>query len=172
MPESGRRVFATHHGHVSKIARAPRRYVYDWLTDYREDDGRFSRSKPRFRVLRMAKDRIVRVRYSKPSEGGTLMAVELVRLRPPDAWHLDQIDERDLEAVDYKVTRLGPRTTRVELWITERWMVPEHPSRAEWLEAANRVWDNLVLNLERSYDSGRPARGRPVGSARRARPRR
>lgn len=159
MPESGRRVYATHVVRVSKVMAVPLRYAYDWCTDYRTDDGKFTRSRPRFQVLQLSKDRLVRVRCSPPKMKPMRVALELVRLRPPDAWHLDQIDEADLNSVDYKLTRLGPKKTRLTLDLVERWMVPDFPAKADWVRGTNLYWDSLVVALEKRYRRGLPARG-------------
>lgn len=159
MPETSRQVYATHVARVSKVIRVPLRYAYDWLTDYRADDGKFSRSRPRYRVLRLSEDRVVRVRCSPRSAEALKVAVELVRLRPPDAWHLDQIDEADLNSVDYKLTRLGPRKTHLTLDLVERWMVPDFPEKADWVRGTNLNWDRLVAALEERYSRGLPAVG-------------
>ena len=159
MPESGRRLYATHVGRYSKVIAAPIRYVYAWCTDYRSDDGRYSRSKPRFRVFRLARDRVVRVRSLNRKAGKVVIAVEIVRLRPPNAWHLDQIDENDFNSVDYTLKRLGPRKTRISLVIVERWMVPDFPRRSDWVRSTTGYWNGLVAALESDYQQGRPARG-------------
>lgn len=159
MPASGRRIYATHVGRVSKVIAVPLRYAYDWLTDFRADDGKFSRSKPRFRVLSLSEDRIVRVRSSPRKVKPLSVAVELVRLSPPDSWHVDQIDEADLNSVDYRLTRLGPKKTRITLILFERWMVPNFPSKAEWVHSTGLYWDSLVAALEEQYRRGTPAKG-------------
>lgn len=159
MPETSRRIYATHVARISKVIAVPRRYAYEWCTDYRTDDGRFSRSKPRFHVLQLSKDRVVRVRYLPQRAQPPKVAVELVRLRPPDAWHLDQIDEADLNTVDYKLTRLGPKKTRLTLDLVERWMVPNFPSKADWTRNTGIYWGRLVASLEERYRRGLPARG-------------
>ena len=87
------------------------------------------------------------------------VAVELVRLNPPDAWHKDQIGVTDLDAVDYKLARLGSGRTRVTLSITERWMTRKHPTRSQWVSNANKYWDILVAALEEDYRKGIPAKG-------------
>ena len=87
------------------------------------------------------------------------MAVELVRLSPPNAWHKDTIGEEELDAIDYKLTALSPNKTRVSLVMVERWMVPKFPEKAAWLRSANKYWDELVLAIEERYRSGRPAKG-------------
>ena len=159
MPEDSRRIYATHVGRVSKIIAAPIGYVYDWCTDYRADDGRYSRSKPRFRVIELRADRVVRVRYSDPRNKQLAVAVELVRLRPPNAWHLDQIDESDFNSVDYKLTRLGPKKTRLSITLVERWMVPTYPARSEWVRKASTFWGGLAAVMEARFREGLPARG-------------
>ena len=159
MPESGRRVFATHVGRVSKIVDVPLRYVYDWCTDFRSDDGKYSRSKPMHRVVRVSPRRLVRVRYVSDGANDPRLAVDVVRLSPPDAWHKDNIGDTDLDSVDYKLTALGPKRTRISLVIVERWMVPQYPKQAEWVRSASKYWDELVLALEERYRSGKPAKG-------------
>ena len=159
MPENSRRIFATQTVRLSKMVHAPLHYVYDWCTDFRSDDGKFSRSKPRFRVIKLSPRRVVRVRMTPIGAKGPVVAVELVRLRPPNAWHVDGIDEGDFGAVDYKLTRLGPEKTRVTLVIVERWMVPRYPKKGEWLPPSSKYWDHLVRVIEKRYHRGLPAKG-------------
>jgi hypothetical protein len=159
MPESSRRVYASHQARITKTVKAPIEYVYDWFTDFRSDDGRFSKSKPRFKVIRVGSDRVVRIRTVGAGSENPAVAVELVRLLPPDAWHVDQIDDTDLDAVDYKLARLGPRRTRVTLSITERWMTPKHPSRNEWVQSTSKFWDSLVAAVQADFEKGLPGKG-------------
>jgi len=154
-----RKIWGEYSFRVSKVVNAPKKYVYEWCTDYRDDDGKFSTSKPRFRVIRPHPKRVVRVR-THPSEGsGEHVAVDLIRLSPPNAWHLDEIDDTDLESVDYRLTSLGPRRTRVTLVVTERRLVSDFPDKVETEAGSNRFWDGIVAALEESYRSGRPAKG-------------
>lgn len=159
MPEQGRRIFATHTGRFTKTVDAPLRYVYDWCTDFRSDDGEFTKSKLRFRVVRASRQRLVRVRVANTGAPGPRVEVELVRLSPPNAWHKDTIGETDLDSIDYRLTALNPGTTRVDLVIVERWMVPRFPRKEVWLRSASRYWDELVRAIEGRYRSGRPAKG-------------
>lgn len=159
MPESGRRIFATHTGRLSKVVDAPLRYVYDWCTDFRSDDARLAGSKSRHRVLKVSPQRLVRVKVARKGAKNPAMNVEVVRLRPPNAWHKDTIGEEDLDAMDYELTALSPNQTRVSLVMVERWMVPEFPKKADWLRSSNEYWDELVRAIEERYRSGRPAKG-------------
>lgn len=159
MPENSRRIFSTQTVRLSKIIDAPLRYVYDWCTDFRSDDGRFSDARPKFRVLKPSPRRVVRVRMTPVGAKGPVVAVELVRLRPPNAWHVDGIDEGDFGAVDYKLTKLGPEKTRLTLVIVERWMVPRYPKTDEWLPPSSKYWDHLALVVVKRYRRGLPAKG-------------
>ena len=159
MPESSRRVFASHHAQVTKTINAPIKYVYEWCTDFRSDDRKFSSSKTRHKVIRVGLNRVVRIIERVSPIESPKVAVELVRLIPPDAWHKDQIGVTDLDAVDYKLARLGPGRTRLTIFLTERWMTRTHPSRSQWVRNANRYWDDLVAAVEADYRKGIPARG-------------
>lgn len=156
MPAQGERVYATQRIRISKTVEAPLSYVYRWCTDFREDDGRFSSSRPAFRVIRAGRDRVARVRIGPPVKGKRRVAAEVVRLRPPRAWHVDQVDEDDLASIDYRLTSLGPRRTRLVLSILERWMTPKHPSVEEYRTSTGRYWDVLIEALQRAYQAGRP----------------
>jgi hypothetical protein len=161
MAEKGHRVYATQTVRVSATIEAPLRYVYGWATDYRADDSRLSRRvpKPKFRVVRLSARRVLRIRTTGRGADEPAVAVDVVRLSPPAAWHTDQIDEEDLESVDYSLTALGPRRTRIDLRVTERWLVPDHPSRAEVAERVRSGWLRYAQFIEEDYRRGRPARG-------------
>ncbi len=159
MPESSRRVFATHNVTLTKVVDAPLRYVYDWCTDFRPDDGKLSGSKSRSRVVKVSPRRLVRIRIAHDGTRDPRMAVELIRLRPPNAWHKDTIDEIDLDTIDYKLAALGPNKTRISVAIVERWMVPKYPRKADWVRRSSEYWDRLVQAIEERYRSGRPAKG-------------
>ncbi len=152
-------MFATHTGRFSKAVDAPLRYVYDWCTDFRSDDAKLSGSRSRHRVIRVSPERLVRIRVARGGTRNPPMAVELVRLSPPNAWHKDTVDEIDLDSIDYKLTALGPKRTRIRLVIVERWLTPDFPKKALWLRRSSKYWDELVRAIEERYRSGRPAKG-------------
>jgi len=134
------------------------RYAYDWLTDYRAEDRRFSRLRPRYTILRLSEGRVVRIRTHRVDGGDVLVAVDVIRLSPPNRWHVDQIDEDDYNSADFHLTRLGPNGTRVEVLVLERWMTARYPSYTELRERLNLYWDRIVAALEKDFQAGRPAR--------------
>ncbi len=162
MPERGHRFYGTTTVRVSLVIQAPSRYVYDWCTDYRSDDGRFSkaRPRPRFRVIRISPRRVFRIRVSRGSGRDPAIAVEAIRLNPPRSWHQDQIDETDHQSVDYRVSTVGRARTRLQLFITERWVTPDFPTREALRARVARVWAHFAAAIEADYRAGRPAQGR------------
>ena len=161
MPGRGHRIYETTTVRLSLVIHAPSRYVYDWCTDYRSDDGRFSSRRPRpsFRVIRISPRRMVRIRVSRGAGRDPAIAVDLVRLNPPHSWHLDQIDETDRESLDYRVSAVGRARTRLQLLVTERWVTPEFPTRESLRAQVARTWARFAAALEADYRAGRPARG-------------
>jgi hypothetical protein len=162
MPERGHRIYGTTTARLSLVIHAPSRYVYDWCTDYRSDDSRLSsrRPAPRYRVIRISPRRVVRIRVVTGSGRDPLIAVDMIRLNPPRSWHLDQIDETDRQALDYRVTSVGRERTRLHLLTTERWVTPNFPTPKELRAQVARTWARLAAALEADYRAGRPARGR------------
>ncbi|HXW37819.1 MAG TPA: hypothetical protein VEJ36_07965 [Nitrososphaerales archaeon] len=162
-PQKGHRVFGTTTVRVSIIVSAPLRYVYDWCTDYRADDWRLAREgrvKPAFRVLRISPHRVIRVRLTPTGEDDPKIAVDVVRLNPPADWHTDQIDERDRMAIDYHLVKLGARKTRLELYVTERWITREYQlTQMELREQVSDTWKHFSDAIEERYRSGASARG-------------
>ncbi len=165
MPERGHRLYGTTQVRLSLVIRAPSRYVYEWCTDYRASDSRFSKRRPRptFRVIRISPRRVLRVRVfpGRGVDGGRdpAIAVDLVRLNPPHSWHLEQIDETDRQSLDYRVTAMGRTRTRLHLLSTETWLTADHPSKEELRAAVAATWARFGAACEAEYRAGRPAKG-------------
>jgi hypothetical protein len=162
MPERGHRFYGTTTVRISRVIQAPSRYVYEWCTDYRSDDGRFSKARPRpsFRVIRISPRRVVRIRVYRGSSRDPAVTVERIRLTPPRSWHLDQFDEADQQSVDYRVSAVGRARTRFQLLSTERWLTPDFPTREALRAQIVGTWARFAAAIEEDYRAGRPARGR------------
>jgi hypothetical protein len=161
MADRGHLIYSTQRLRLAREIAAPLSYVYAWCTDYRSDDWRLStrRPRPRFRVIRLSPRRLLRIRSTPGAAPDPAVAVDLIRLNPPDAWHTDQIDEDDRETVDYRLTSLGPERTRLDLLVTERWLIRDHPSRAETRRRVEGAWERYAPQIEDRFRRGRPARG-------------
>jgi hypothetical protein len=161
MPERGHRIYGTTTVRISLVINAPLRYVYEWCTDYRDDDGRLSKARtpPTFRVTRVSPRRVVRIRIARGPGRDPAITVERVRLNPPYSWHLDQIDEADQQSVDYRLTSLGRGRARLQLLVTERWVTPEFPTKEELRAQVAGTWGRLGAAIEADFRAGRPAKG-------------
>lgn len=135
---------------ISKTINAPLRFVYDWCIDFREDDHKITGSKSRRTFLEKTRQRVIyAIRY--PSDGKFKHALNIVTLHPHRGWHLDSFGEEDDELGDYRLRKLGPRRTRLDMVFIEKWKVAEVPSKAEYLKDTNRIWDKFAAALEKDY---------------------
>ncbi len=137
----------THTFRVSKTIRAPFRFVYDWCTDYRENDPEITGSKAKRRILSKADRRVIYI-SAYMSGGKRRSAVNVVTLYPPKSWHLDFIGDEDDETGDYVLTKLGPRRTRLDMTFTEHYKIREAPTRAQDAKHTHEVWDKYVAALQ------------------------
>jgi len=140
----------SHTFHVAKVIQAPLRFVYDWCTDYRETDPQITGSKSKRRILLRANNRVIyTVTYRRGKQ--VKMAVDVVTLYPPKAWHLNFIGDEDDEQGDYVLTALGPLRTRLDMTFTEHYKILHAPSKLRDTEQVHEVWDKYIAALEKSY---------------------
>jgi hypothetical protein len=136
---------------VSKTINAPLRYVYDWCTDYRDDDPQIIDSKRQKKMLEKTKKRAIYVEIYDGADGKQKVAVNIVILKPPNSWHLDFYGEEDYEEGEYKLKSLGRGKTRLDMIFKESWKIADPPSLDEQVEQASKIWDKYVTALENDY---------------------
>jgi hypothetical protein len=139
---------------VTKTIAAPLRYVYEWCTDYREDDNRITGSKTQFSILQKTNRRVIYLSTSK-WQGKVMVGVKMVTLRPPNAWYLDQVGQVEDAIGIYTLTRLGPEKTRLDMRFTEKYKVRDAPTKEQDRNAIARMWDKYAAALEKDYASPR-----------------
>jgi hypothetical protein len=144
----------SHTVHVSKVIKAPLKFVYNWCTDFREDDNKITGSKTKRIILQNTKQRVIYISTYK-SRGKTLSGVNIVTLRPPNAWHLDFAGQEDDEIGEYKLTRIGPRKTRLTMTFKEKYKIANAPTKEEDTKSASQFWDKYVAALQKDYACGR-----------------
>ena len=146
---------------VSKTINAPINYVYEWATDFSERDNSLWGGKyPRI-ILHKTRKQAIYAYYSKGADGKPKLAVRFVTLHPHTySWHLDYYGEEALETGDYKLTRLGKTTTRLNILLKNKWKHGKGPSSKEFGKHANFVWLKYAEALERDYSSGKSASSR------------
>ena len=137
---------------VTKTINAPLKFVYDWCTDYREDDNQITGSKAQFKILQKTNRRVIYLRtYER--DGGTMIGVKMVTLRPPRAWYLDQVGEDEDAIGIYKLTQVGSDRTRLDMTFKEKYKISDAPTKEEDRKVADQMWDKYVAALEKDYTS-------------------
>jgi len=140
----------THSFRVSKIIHAELPFVYDWCTDYRESDPKITSSKAKRKILLKTKHRVIYTSAYR-SGGKSKTSVDVVTLYPPKWWRLDFVGDDDDETGDYRLTKLGPQRTRLDMSFTEHYKIRGAPTKAQDVKHTHEVWDKYVLALERDY---------------------
>lgn len=143
----------THTYQVSKIINAPPKYVYDWCTDFREDDNQITGSKTERKILQKTKRRVIYISIYE-RKGKMMSGVNMVTLRPPKAWYLEYVGEEEDEIGSYRLTRLGPSKTRFDMTFTEKYKISDAPTKEEDKRHTDQMWDKFVAALEIGYSSG------------------
>ncbi len=140
---------------VSKTINAPMRFVFNWCTDFREDDPALTGSKSQRKILEKSKQHSVFVSLYTGSDGSQKIGVNIVTLRAPSSWHLEYFGEEDTEIGDYKLSSLDKNKTKLSMVFKESWKLENIPSIEEQVESTSKVWDQYVEALERDYASSK-----------------
>ena len=141
---------------VSKTINAPLRYIFNWCTDFREDDPQITGSKSQRKILEKTKKRVIYAQVYEGADGKDKMAVDIIMLKPPSSWHLDYFGEEDDETGEYRLKSLGKNKTRLDMVFREKWKnIAKVPSIEEQMRNTNEVWDKYVAALEKDYNSER-----------------
>jgi hypothetical protein len=132
----------------SKVIEAPLPFVYDWCTDFREDDADITGSQTKTKVLEKTKSRVI-MTDSYMQKGKSVESVTVVSLRPPNAWHLDYAgNEAESEFGNYKLTRLAAKKTRLDMEFTMIYGPGRRvPSKEELIDGSSKFWDKLIVHL-------------------------
>ena len=137
---------------ISKVIDAPLAFVYNWCTDFREDDGKLTGSRRKKKILEKTKSRVITT--SSSMEHGKLIGhVSIVSLMPPNAWHLDTAgNPREQETGDYKLTRVSANKTRLDMVFDVKYGAgAKVPSKEWWEEDSGKFWDKLIVALTKDY---------------------
>jgi len=133
----------------SKIINAPVRFVYDWCTDYSAKDPNIPGAKQRRRIIEKTKNRAVYINQMKDAK--TRTTVNIVKFHPPDRWHLDLIGEERNGTGEYRLRKVGPRRTRLDITLEMKWKIAEAPTRTEFHQYISSLWSKYVVALERDF---------------------
>jgi hypothetical protein len=140
----------THTHHVSKIINAPLKFVFDWCTDFREDDNQIAGSDTQRKILQKTKRRVIYI-STYERDGKTVSGVNIVTLKPPKAWYLEYVGEEEDEIGSYKLKRLGPGKTRLDMTFTEKYKTTNAPTIDEDKNHTEQMWNRYVTALESDF---------------------
>jgi len=142
---------------LTQTFSAPLDYVYAWCTDYREDDNKMVGSKVTRTIIEKNPQRVIwRVRHKDGKSFAE--GVRLVRLHPPNAWHLDTCGD-GRERGDYKLKAMARSKTRLDMkFLVTYDSKDEVEDKDEWEADGVRHWKIYKKALEADFRSGKPAR--------------
>ena len=137
--------------HISKTINAPLLFVYDWCTDYREDDNKITGSNWERTVLEKTKKRVIyTIRYKSGRK--TRGRASIILLKPPDSWHLAALGDEDDIIGDYKLTTTGKNKTKLDMVFKVKYKeAAEIPTKVEWERDIGVYWDKYASALEKEY---------------------
>ncbi len=135
---------------ISETFNAPRDFVFNWCTDFREDDYKMTGSTARRRFLERTKDRIVWVVNYRDGRR-SVEGVRAVWLKPPNSWRFDTCGD-GREVGDYSLSELKNGKTRLDMVFRVTYDDPSKvESQAEWTKVARRNWSTFAKFLEKDY---------------------
>lgn len=136
---------------LSKKFNAPLEYVYQWCTDFREDDAKYIGSKTVRTILEKDAERVIwRVKYKDGK--GFAEGVRYVTLHPPDSWHLDTCGD-GREVGEYKLTALGKKKTKLEMKFTVTYdSKKDVEDKEEWEKDGDDHWTIYKKAIEKDYE--------------------
>ncbi|MGA2783391.1 MAG: hypothetical protein ABSF09_01645 [Candidatus Bathyarchaeia archaeon] len=133
----------------SKAINAPLRFVYDWCTDYREDDFKIIGVKARRLILEKTKSRAVFINQPKGTNIGT--AINIVTFHPPNGWNLNSIRaERDTRG-HYRLRKFGPGGTKLDILFKLEWKMAPTSTKTGLVRHLDEIWEKYAAALERDY---------------------
>jgi hypothetical protein len=138
---------------ISRTINAPLSYVFNWCTDYREDDPKLTGSKSKRKILEKTKKRVIYAQLYNDENGEQRVAVDIVSLKPPNYWHLDYFGEEDDETGEYELKSLEKNKTQLDMIFREKWKISNPPTKAWQVQHTNDIWDKYIAALERDFNS-------------------
>jgi len=140
---------------VSKTINAPAKFVFNWCTDFREDDPALTGSKGQRKILEKTKKRVVYASLYTGGDGKEKVGVNIVTLKAPTSWHLEYFGEEDNEIGDYKIVSLGKNKTKLNMVFKEAWKTETIPTIEEQVDSTSKVWNTYVEALEKEYSASK-----------------
>jgi hypothetical protein len=135
---------------LDKTIKAPIQFVFDWCTDFREDDYKLTDSGFRRTMYSRGGNKVVYVDEERV-RGEILKSKSEVTLFPPDRWVLHNVGDELDEDGEYTLEAVDGKTTALRMVFNVRHKLEPIPTVAKWDKDSNEFWDKLIVALEKEY---------------------
>ena len=139
---------------ISLTLDAPLKYAYEWCTDFRNEDPFIPGGAYPRHILRRRKDGFVWIQHYK-RDGIEKEGVRIVTLRPPNAWHYESIGEEKESIIDYRLSPLGKKRTKLNISVGATYKTIEPEDRPLLEKNMSAEWEKYKAALEADYSSGK-----------------
>jgi hypothetical protein len=136
-----------------KVIDAPLPFVFEWCTDFRDDDDRLTDDLYRYRarILLRQPGRVIREIVVPGPDRNRATEVELIDVSPPDRWR-SRMFSASLDRVgSYRLLRVSPYCMRIEMRFRESWRSSRPSSRLRYRALFDEVWDRYAERIEREF---------------------
>lgn len=129
---------------------APSRFVFDWCTDFREDDYKISGENSRRHVLTKSGGKVVWIQHN-PGRRLSDERVRIVTVSPPRNWQLEGFgEEYDLRG-KYSVQPKGRHAASLHMDFIVEYKTVEPETAEEFLSDLSEEWERYRKALEKDY---------------------
>jgi hypothetical protein len=135
---------------ASQTFKAPLDFVFQWCTDFREDDGQMIGSNAKRTFLERTDKRVVwTVDYKE--KGKQREGFRVVWLHAPDSWSLDTCGDKR-EIGEYKLTPKGKNKTRLDMKFWQTFDSKDDVTdQKKWQKDVDEEWGIFAENLVKDY---------------------
>ncbi len=135
---------------ISRTFEAPRSFVYDWCTDFREDDARLLGQTWTRHIFEKSKRTVAWIVHNRKG-GRDVEGIRIVSLNPKVSWHLLDYDDGINEVGDYRLVSEGRNHTRLDMVFRETFKTREPEPKSEFENRVAAMWDKYKEALEFDY---------------------
>jgi hypothetical protein len=135
---------------LSVTFEAPKGFVYDWCTDYREDDAKLIGATWTRHIFEKTKSTVVWIAHYN-SGGGSTEGIRIVSLKPKSSWHLVDYDDGVNEIGDYTLSGQGRNRTVLSMVFRETFKRGEPEPASTFKARVGAMWARYKAALERDY---------------------
>ena len=136
---------------VTKLIRAPLKFVFEWCTDFREDDSEILMgSNNKIQIVEKNERQVIRL-VESATKFGVIKNRQVITLNPPNKWHVERVGDEANISGDYELTESNSHTNLKMKFRTE-YNMPEFVQTTEKRrERFGMMWDNIIKALENDY---------------------